>query len=112
MKLWVDAQLPPAIAPWIAENFQIECEHIRETSLAAASDHEIFAALRDPGQVIVSKDEDFADLVTRLDPPPQILWVRVGNVTNRALQTYFEVAMPRAIDLLRNGEPLVELHQL
>ena len=111
MKLWIDAQLPPAIAGWIASNFAVECEHLRDTDLARESDERIFAALRRPGQVIVSKDEDFADLVTRLDPPPQVLWVRVGNVTNRALQEYFTAALPRTLELLRGGEPLVELHK-
>jgi predicted nuclease of predicted toxin-antitoxin system len=36
--------------------------------LAQADDQAVFQALRQPGQVIVTKDEDFADLVTRLDP--------------------------------------------
>lgn len=109
MKLWLDAQLPPAIAPWICSTFGVECEHVRGTNLAQAQDLAIFEAARVPGHVIVSKDEDFSALVTRLGAPPQVLWLRVGNLTNRALQEYFAAAMPRALALLKTGEPLVEL---
>lgn len=109
MKLWIDAQLPPAIAPWISAQFPVECEHIRDTDLAHADDAAIFARLREPGAVVVTKDEDFVDLVTRLGCPPHNFWVRVGNVTNRALREFFGVAMPRALELLAAGEPVVEL---
>jgi predicted nuclease of predicted toxin-antitoxin system len=40
------------------------------------------------------------------DPPPQVLWVRVGNVTNRE---FFAATLQRALELLRAGEPLVEM---
>ena len=109
MKLWLDAQLPPGISPWIVATFGVDCEHVRDTVFAEKEDLAIFLALRRTGQVIVTKDEDFADLVTRLDPPPQILWLRIGNVTNRALQEYFSAVLPRAIELLAGGEPLIEL---
>jgi predicted nuclease of predicted toxin-antitoxin system len=79
--------------------------------LAHADDHAVFAALRQPGHVIVTKDEDFADLVTRLDSPPQVLWVRIGNLTNRALREYFGSALKPALQLLETGEPLVEMHR-
>jgi len=111
VKLWLDAQLPPAIGSWIATTFDVECEHVRDTPYAVADDGAIFEALRKPGQVIVTKDEDFADLVTRLGPPPQVLWVRVGNVTNRALREFFGAALERALGLLDSGEPLVEVHR-
>jgi predicted nuclease of predicted toxin-antitoxin system len=109
VKLWLDVQLPPAIAAWIASTFGVECEHIRDTPLAQADDQALFTALRQRGQVIVTKDEDFADLVTRLDPPPQVLWIRVGNLTNRALREFFSGTLRRALELLQVGEPLVEM---
>ncbi|MBX3410075.1 MAG: DUF5615 family PIN-like protein [Phycisphaeraceae bacterium] len=109
MKIWVDAQLPPAIAPWIEATFGVECVHIRGTPFATEDDARIFAALRTSGHVILSKDDDFADLVTRLDAPPQILWLRVGNVTNRALRDYLSTTLPKALDLMKSGVALVEM---
>lgn len=112
MRVWVDAQLPPAIAAWISQRFGIPCSHIRDTDLAAMPDAHIFERIRVPGDVIFTKDEDFIDLVTRLDPPPQVLWLRIGNTSNRHLRTYLEVTMGRAIELLSSSEPVVELAPL
>ena len=84
MKLWLDAQLPPAVAEWIASSFGVECEHIRATPWAQADDLGIFTGLRQAGQVIVTKDEDFADIVTRLDPPPQVLCVTPFHASYRS----------------------------
>jgi predicted nuclease of predicted toxin-antitoxin system len=59
--------------------------------------------------VIVSKDEDFTDIVVRLGPPPQVLWVTCGKVTNRALRTVLGESLQSALELLQNGEPIVEI---
>lgn len=46
MKIWVNAQLPPAIANWIVENFDVEAVAVRELNLGDATDPEIFAAAK------------------------------------------------------------------
>jgi predicted nuclease of predicted toxin-antitoxin system len=109
VKLWLDAQLPPGVAGWVASRFGVECEHIRGTGLAAAIDQDIFQTLREPGMVLVTKDEDLVDLVTRLGPPPHIVWVRRGNFSNRGLREHFETVLGEALELVRGGEALVEL---
>jgi predicted nuclease of predicted toxin-antitoxin system len=109
MRLVLDAQLPHALAPWVASRFGVTREHVPGTPRAGCSDAEIFRSLREPGSVVVSKDEDFVDLVTRLDPPPRVVWVRCGNVTNGALRSRLEVAMPRVLELLARGDAIVEL---
>jgi predicted nuclease of predicted toxin-antitoxin system len=57
----------------------------------------------------MSNDEDFVDLVIRLGPPPQVIWVRIGNVSNSALQARLVNAMPLALEHLRRGEAVIEL---
>lgn len=109
MKLWIDAQLPTALAPWITSHFDVEASTLDAIGMRVASDHRIFMRLRTPGEVIMSKDEDFVDIVTRLGPPPQVLWVTCGNVTNRALQALLIRAPPDALQHLQNGEPVVEI---
>lgn len=43
MKLWIDAQLSPAIAAWINRTFDdIEAESVRALGLLDATDPEIF----------------------------------------------------------------------
>jgi predicted nuclease of predicted toxin-antitoxin system len=59
--------------------------------------------------VLISKDSDFVELVSRYDTPPQLLWVTSGNVTNRQLQKVFSNTFPAAIALLAAGEKIVEV---
>lgn len=109
MKFWIDAQLPPLMADWLTSDFGVEASTLHALGLRHAADSAIFAALRQPRAVIVSKDEDFVDLVTRLGTPPQLLWVTCGNVTNRALRNLMKLALPAAVRMLEAGEPIVEL---
>ena len=45
----------------------------------------------------------------RRGPPPQIVWVTTGNLSNRALHALISATWPKAVELLRAGEDLVKL---
>ncbi len=108
--VWVDAQLPPALARWLRKTHGIEAWHVAEVAQLDADDPAIFAAARN-GQaaVVVTKDDDFVELVERHGPPPQVVWVTCGNVRNAELRTVVLDAWPRVAELLAAGEPLVEI---
>ena len=112
MILWLDAQLPPALAAWIAATFGIPTQAVRDLGLTTAKDPEIFQAARDVKAVLMTKDADFAELVERLGPPPQVLWVTCGNTTNARLQQILSKCMPEAIPRLKAGDPLIEIADL
>ena len=57
----------------------------------------------------MTKDRDFVDLIERLGPPPQVIWITCGNTSNAVLQRILSVALPKALALLESGEPLVEI---
>jgi len=82
---------------------------VRDLGFRDAADEEIFAAAREAGVVVMSKDRDFPDLVLRLGPPPTVLWVTCGNTTNRALRAFLQATLPQGLELLKAGEPLVRL---
>ncbi|MEJ7811753.1 MAG: DUF5615 family PIN-like protein [Gemmatimonadaceae bacterium] len=112
--VWVDAQLPPALARWLAQAFGLDTAHVNELGLVRAQDPRIFAAARAeaasrPGLVVVTKDDDFLRLLDRHGPPPQVVWVTSGNIKNAELRRLILGAWPRAAELLRAGEPLVEI---
>ena len=109
MKFWIDAQLPPKLASWLKVTFQVDAKSVKELGLRDAEDIEIFNVARNQGAIIITKDSDFIELVTRNGTPPQILWVTCGNVTNRNLQRIFEKAFPEALHLLQEGEMIVEI---
>ena len=46
MRIWVEAQMSPAIATWISSNYAVSALAIRDLGLRDAADHEIFEAAR------------------------------------------------------------------
>ncbi|NOU20897.1 MAG: DUF5615 family PIN-like protein [Methyloglobulus sp.] len=109
MIYWIDAQLPPLLASWLSETFNVEAYALRDLQLRDAEDLEIFQAAGQKNAVIISKDSDFVELVLRMGTPPQLLWLTCGNVTNRRLQALFVQLFPRARELLSKGEAVVEI---
>lgn len=109
MKIWIDAQLSPAIAQWITVNFPMQAVPLRDLGLRDATDHQIFIAAQRAGTVVMTKDRDFVELVTRYGAPPHVLWLTCGNTSNASLKQLLSATLPQAIDLLQAGEPLVEL---
>jgi len=55
MKLWLDAQLSPAMAPWIVKQFAIEAVSVRDVGLRDASDVHIFEAAKQAEVVLATK---------------------------------------------------------
>jgi predicted nuclease of predicted toxin-antitoxin system len=109
VRIWIDAQLSPGLARWIRETFGIDAQAVRDVGLRNAKDPVIFKAAREARVVVMSKDEDFRSLVERLGPPPQVLWVTCGNTSNARLREILTKSLLPAMDLLRRGEPLVEI---
>ena len=110
--IWIDAQLPPALALWLRDEGETEAYHVQDLDLLSASDREILdRASRKGDVVIVTKDADFPALLQRSGPPPYILWLRLGNVSNRDLRQLVLDAWPRARALFQAGEPLVEIRR-
>ena len=109
MRVWVDAQLPPTICGWLSQRYELDAVAVRDLGLRDAEDQEIFDAAREAGVAILTKDADFAALVTRLGPPPQVLWVTCGNTTNRGLRRFLSSTLAPSLALIEAGEPLVRL---
>ena len=108
MHFIVDAQLPPALARnLVSEGHQ--AEHINEIGMAVASDIAIWDRAAATGAVIVSKDEDFASLVLRRTSGPQVIWIRLGNITNEALWRTLKPLLPELLEALRSGERLIQV---
>lgn len=109
MILWIDAQLSPALAPWIRETFGFEAHSARDLGLRDAKDVEIFLAAREAQAIVLTKDSDFADLLRRLGPPPLIIWLTCGNTSNRKLREILGASLLQALELLSRGETIIEI---
>src|SRR5689334_15398725 len=111
MTFWIDAQLDPDLAAWLGSRFGVIAKHLIELALARAKDEELYEAARRFGQIVImSKDSDFAELSRRLGAPSQIVHLRCGNLSTIELQVLLARAFPDALDRLKHGDPLVEIH--
>ena len=108
-EVWVDAQLPPALALWLRECYCVQAFSLRELGLRDEEDAVIFSEAKKRGSILISKDSDFVDFVQRFGPPPQLIWVTCGNVTNANLKSIFSSVFEQALNLLAGGEAIVEI---
>ena len=84
MRFLVDAQLPPALARFLAERGYL-AEHVFDLCFNEAEDSVIWDYALRHSAVIVTKDEDFSIRTALQRTGPAIVWLRVGNTSNRAL---------------------------
>lgn len=82
MTIWIDAQLSPALAPWITRTFGVSAFALRDVGLRDATDRQIFITAKEQEVIVMSKDADFVRLLESLGPPPQ------GNLDH--VREYFQ----------------------
>ncbi len=75
----------------------------------AAADAVIWSEARSRGAVLVTKDEDFLTMAVLNREGPPIVWIRLGNVSNQALWSALEPALPDIIKALSAGERVIEV---
>ncbi len=108
MNFLVDAQLPPGLARWLAEKGHT-AQHVLELDLTDAEDGTIWNYAIGVDAIIVTKDEDFADRNARTEAGPVIVWLRIGNSTNRVLLQWLEPRWAEITELLNAGNRLIEV---
>lgn len=109
MIFWIDAQLPPALAHWLREDFNIEAFPVRDLGLLESSDKEIYFAARFANVNVLTKDSDFIELLYKNGPPPNVLWLTCGNTSKAALRPLLRRTIQEALSRFAQGESLVEI---
>lgn len=99
MRFLVDAQLSPALAQWLREA-GYEAQAVRDAGLRDADDSEIWRQAHANGQVIITKDEDFAQRAQTGAAGPAIVWLRIGNTSNAALRRWLLPQIAQVVTLL------------
>ena len=107
MRFLIDAQLPPALADRLRSAGHA-ADHVNAVGLGDATDQRIWNYAADRNAVIITKDQDFADLAHR-SPGASVIWIRLGNTTARALWSAIEPLLPEILDGLACGERLIEI---
>lgn len=107
--IWLDAQLPPSLAPWITDNIGEPCIAVRDLGLRDAADFDIFKEAKKADVVVMSKDKDFIDLLYVHRAPPKIIWLTCGNTSKQRLKEIMAVHLRDALNMLESGNDLVEI---
>jgi hypothetical protein len=110
MRFLVDAQLPPALAHWLGDK-GYAASSVRDAGFLRSDDGSIRNFAREGGWVLVTKDEDFAEEEMNFHAGPPVVWLRIGNATNRVLFAWLEPIRPEIIRQLESGQSLVEVRK-
>ena len=110
MRFLVDAQLPPALAHWLGEK-GFAATPVRELGLREADDGSIWNFATSGGWTVLTKDEDFVARGLATPDAPAIVWLRIGNCTNRVLFAWLEPLLPGIVARLDAGDRLVEVRR-
>ena len=108
MNFIVDAQLPLALADWLKAQGHA-ADHVSELLTLKASDQAIWSLAKDQSRIIITKDRDFAIWAADRRSGPQVVWLRLGNATRRALIDWLEPKWPQIKQRLSEGVHLVEV---
>lgn len=108
MRFLIDAQLPPALARLLNDQGHVG-EHVNDVGLGGSPDRDLWRYALEHGAVIVTKDEDFANMAALEGDAPPVVWVRVGNTRRAALLAWFEPLIGEVVALVESGNRLIEL---
>ncbi|MBK9761633.1 MAG: DUF5615 family PIN-like protein [Flavobacteriales bacterium] len=109
MKIWLDAQLSPKLANWMRATFDVQVFPMRDLGMLTTADERIFLRAKDEVEIVITKDKDFVALLERLGPPPQVIWITLGNTSNARMKHVLQVRFPEALEMFAKGESLVEI---
>lgn len=83
MKLLLDENLSRRLVPFIQDRYPGSTQ-ISLLGLEQADDKTVRQYAIDHGFVIVTKDADFYEMNALYGPPPQIVWLKLGNQSKAA----------------------------
>ncbi len=88
LEFWIDLNLPPVMALWIQEISVCRAKSFKALGFDAETDVAVFKlAKENPATVIITtKDIDFLYIQKSIGPPPNILYINIGNTSNAELK--------------------------
>ncbi len=104
-EIWVDTNISPAIAKWLADytGYLVKSSYILDMN--ELDDLTIYKMAKAHGKVILlSKDADFPELISRLGSPPKLINIKIGNCDNSTLWNLIKPSILNALDILIQSE--------
>ena len=107
MLFLIDAQLPPSLAEALRQSGH-QAIHVIDLGMLEATDRQIWEAAISRSAVLITKDRDFPIRRVAENAGPTIVWVRVGNISNRKLIGLALRALPTITHAIERGEIVIE----
>lgn len=111
--IWLDSNLSPIIAKWLGDEtgWNVRSSYILGHS--SLDDISVYTKAREQGNVIlISKDSDFPDLISRLGSPPKLIFIQIGNTDNSILWEFLKKNIYVAVELLTTSDvSIIELEK-
>jgi predicted nuclease of predicted toxin-antitoxin system len=109
MKILLDANISWKLVNKLKPIFG-ECAHVDLIGLnVPANDIDIWNYAFDNGYIIITKDNDFADLMEIKGFPPKIVLLKTGNNSSQAIMELLISAKLEIEDLEKNNFGLLEI---
>ena len=115
LEFWIDLNLPPQMAGWLIEGFAVKAKSFKELQFEIVPDVEVYkiAASKNNKIIITTKDIDFSNYQKVAGAPPRILYLNIGNISNKNLKILIQDKFSEILDLfLTTNDPLVEISTL
>lgn len=101
----MDTNLSPVLAKWMADYSNYKVKSSYTLSLHFETVISIYQKAKDHGNVIIiSKDSDFSDIISRLGAPPKLINIKIGNCSNQKLWNALQPHFLEMIKLLTSNE--------
>lgn len=112
LEFWIDVNLPPVMAEWIKKDFGVAAKSFKELNFGTEKDIVVFtkAAKKFNAIVITTKDIDFKNLAEDISIHPKILYLNVGNVSNKMLKEIVYTSFKEVIRIFsQTDDSLIEI---
>src|SRR3989442_8950697 len=108
MRFVVDVNLPPRLCGML-RGHNHEAVHLQDLGMLQADDEQVWDLAKRGNWIVTSKDSDFCDWALLRGPPPQVLHIGTGNLSNEHLIQLLVSAWAEIDGALNQGAKLVSL---
>jgi predicted nuclease of predicted toxin-antitoxin system len=104
-EIWLDTHISPAIAKWMMDYTGFTVKSSYTLDLHYLNDIDIYNRAKEKGGIIIiSKDTDFTELISRLGSHPKLINLKIGNCDNRTLWEFIKPHIINAVELLISSD--------
>lgn len=103
------------MASWLINDFNVSAKSFKDLGFETSEDYDVYkiAAKKLHTIIITTKDIDFTKLSNEIGPPPKILYLNVGNISNKKLKEIIYRDFKEVIRMFaENNHPLIEISKL